>query len=125
MAFPSPEDSLSLEDLINKRSFGYFANFACMPTVQRYQEAELEMALVAAGGTPNTTFGSCYHSSWWGAAGPNAPAAGFTEQPDGQEPPRTHGHDRGESSWLVQPRDAVRVGRMHYLCAPGAGSPPC
>jgi len=84
MEFPSPEKSLSIDDFVNKRSFSYFANFACMPTTQRYQDADVEMARLAAGGEANTTFGSCYSSNWWGAVGNATRAAGFTEQPDGE-----------------------------------------
>jgi len=81
MAFPNPDESLKAKDFIETRTFGYFANYACMPTDQRYQEMQLEIDGLA----PQTTFGSCYASEWWGDK--DAPAKGgeFTQQPDGDE----------------------------------------
>ena len=80
MAFPDPDESLSIKDLINKRSFGYFANYACMPTAESYRLYLAEVDVIALGATPNTTFGGCYASSWWGETPKPVAAAGFTEQ---------------------------------------------
>jgi len=84
MAFPDPDESLSIKDFINKRSFGYFANYACMPTAESYRLYLAEVDVIALGATPNTTFGGCYASSWWGETPKPVAAAGFTEQADGE-----------------------------------------
>jgi len=84
MSFPDPDKSLKLADFIETRSFGYFANYVCMPTQERFNEMNSELAAMKGGAQSNTTFGSCYSSLWWGDP-PPAPTPGepFTEKPNG------------------------------------------
>jgi len=91
MAFPDQEESLSLTDFIETRSFGYFANYVCMPTMARYEEMK-RVAVDLASGVPappsppgsSSTFSDCYSSDWWGDTPPLVKGSKFgPNDPDG------------------------------------------
>lgn len=84
MSFPDPDKSLKISDLMETRSFGYFANYVCMPTRTRYDEMYTEVQAILNGAQSNTTFGSCYSSTWWSETPPTLKKGKeFTEQPSG------------------------------------------
>lgn len=84
MSFPNPDESLKIKDFVETRSFGYFANYVCMPTKARYDKLYGEVLAIQGGRSSNTTFGGCYASTWWSDTPPPiAKGAPFTQQPDG------------------------------------------